>query len=270
MAFVENFSLKELAAIYPEARRTPHELSFQAAAGGTVFMFPSGAVVFYDVGQAGRETELLRLRRAMPTLTSASMLEEFAVREVPGAKPDIESGCLVLDALTFERASIVALTVGQSAAMEYYERIVDQMFVKTDKIVEKLEKRGTISIFRTRALHRFIGQAIGTRSEVLSVLHLLDKPDAAWDDPAAEAHLPAAALGVRPHRPPRSAGAEAAQRAGSPGAGDRRGPRFPPPLWGRDRERGALPKQDEAVLRIVSTTPPKFVRTSSFVNRTTE
>jgi uncharacterized Rmd1/YagE family protein len=186
VAFVENFSLKELAAIYPEARRTPHELSFQASAGGTVFMYPSGAVVFYDVGQAGRETELLRLRRALPNLTSASMLEEFSVREVPGAKPDIESGCLKLDALTFERASIVALTVGQSAAMEYYERIVDQMFVKTDKIVEKLEKRGTISVFGTRSLHRFIGQAVGTRSEVLSVLHLLDKPDAAWDDQAAE------------------------------------------------------------------------------------
>lgn len=186
VAFVENFSLKELAAIYPEARRTPHELSFQAAAGGSVFMYPSGAVVFYDVGQAGRETELLRLRRALPNLTSASMLEEFSVREVPGAKPDIQNGCLVLDALTFERASIVAMTVGQSAAMEYYERIVDQMFVKTDKIVEKLEKKGTISIFRTRGLHRFIGQAIGTRSEVLSVLHLLDKPDAAWDDPGAE------------------------------------------------------------------------------------
>jgi required for meiotic nuclear division protein 1 len=108
------------------------------------------------------------------------------VREVPGAKPDIQNGCLVLDALTFERASIVALTIGQSAAMEYYERIVDQMFVKTDKIVDKLEQKGTISIFRTRGLHRFIGQAIGTRSEVLSVLHLLDKPDAAWDDPGAE------------------------------------------------------------------------------------
>jgi uncharacterized Rmd1/YagE family protein len=38
----------------------------------------------------------------------------------------------------------------------------------------------------TRKLHKFIGAAIGTRSEVLSVLHLFDKPDAAWDDPVAE------------------------------------------------------------------------------------
>jgi uncharacterized Rmd1/YagE family protein len=27
---------------------------------------------------------------------------------------------------------------------------------------------------------------VGTRAEVLSVLHLLDMPDAAWDDPGAE------------------------------------------------------------------------------------
>lgn len=80
---------------------------------------------------------------------------------------------------------MVALTVAQSAAMEYYERIVDQMFADTDSFVQRLEKRGNISVF-TAELHRFIGAAISTRSEVISVLHLLDKPDVVWDDPGAE------------------------------------------------------------------------------------
>jgi uncharacterized Rmd1/YagE family protein len=39
---------------------------------------------------------------------------------------------------------------------------------------------------RTPTLHQFIGRAIGTRTEVLAVLHLLDKPDATWDDPAMD------------------------------------------------------------------------------------
>jgi uncharacterized Rmd1/YagE family protein len=38
----------------------------------------------------------------------------------------------------------------------------------------------------TRPLHRFIGESISTRNEVLSVLHLLDKPDATWEDPAMD------------------------------------------------------------------------------------
>jgi len=186
IGFVENFSLKDLATRYPEAKRTPHQMWFPAAAGGTVFMFPSGTVVFQNVGQAGRETELLRLRQSLPKLSDAQVLtEQFSVQERTGARPDLENGVLIVDQLTFERAGVVALTIAQSAAMEYYERIVDQMFSETDRLVEQLEKVGTMPVF-TRKLHRFIGAAIGTRSEVLSVLHLFDKPDAAWDDPGAD------------------------------------------------------------------------------------
>jgi len=79
----------------------------------------------------------------------------------------------------------VSLVVAQSAAMEYYERIVEKMFTSTESLVDRLERRGTVPL-RTRPLHRFIGTAIGTRSEVLAVLHLLDKPDATWDDPAMD------------------------------------------------------------------------------------
>ena len=52
-------------------------------------------------------------------------------------------------------------------------------------MVDRLEERGTVSL-RTRPLHRFIGRAVGIRNEVLAVLHLLDKPDATWDDPGMD------------------------------------------------------------------------------------
>ena len=186
LAFVENFSLKELAAGYPEAKRTHHRLWFGASGGGMVFMFPSGAVVFQDLAQVAREAEIARLRRVLPNLSDAQVFsDEFSVHEVEGARPDIEAGVLVVDQLTFERAGVVAVSLAQSVAMEYYERIVDQMFTETDRLVDRLEKVGTMPVF-TRKLHRFIGAAIGTRNEVFSVLHLFDKPDAAWDDPGAE------------------------------------------------------------------------------------
>jgi uncharacterized Rmd1/YagE family protein len=181
-AFVENFSLRDLASSYPEARRTPHEMRYRPPGGGEVFLFAFGTVVFRDVPPTSREAEMARLGRLRPGLASATVVEEFTVREDPTRHPDVTEGVLVLDRMTPERASIIALTVGQSAAMEYYERIVEEMFERTDRLVDRLERRGTVSM-RTRPLHRFIGAAIGTRSEVLSILHLLDKPDEAWDDP---------------------------------------------------------------------------------------
>ncbi|HMF44770.1 MAG TPA: RMD1 family protein [Polyangia bacterium] len=185
VAFVENLSLKDLAAAYPGAHRSPHQLAFRAEGGGDVYIYPFGAIVFRDVATPERETELARLGRARPGLTSATVIEDFSVREDPGGKPIVSAGALTLDRLTEERASVIALTVAQSAAMEYYERIVEEMFARTGRIVDRLEVRGSVP-FRTRPLHRFIGTAISTRNEVLSVLHLLDKPDEAWDDPGMD------------------------------------------------------------------------------------
>ena len=185
-AFVENLPLKELAPSYPEAKRSPRQLWFGPDSGGTVFIYPFGAVVFLDVAPEVRALELKRLGQIRPGLTQAQVLnEELSVREQADTRPDIEGGMLVVDVLTFERASVVALTVAQSAAMDYYESIVDQMFVTTDKLAGELEKAGTMPM-RTRHLVKFIGATVGTRSEVLSILHLLDKPDAAWDDPGAD------------------------------------------------------------------------------------
>jgi uncharacterized Rmd1/YagE family protein len=189
VAFVENLPLKELAAIYPEAKRTPHELSYAVtvpgAPDGTVFIYPFGVIAFRDLPVGAREAEVARLRAARHDLTDTAAIEELSVLADQNCEPDITDGALVLDRLTPDRAKVVAMTVAQSAAMEYYERIVEDMFTRTDRIVNQLETRGTVS-FRTNPLHRFIGTAIGTRNEVVSILHLLDKPDEAWDDPGID------------------------------------------------------------------------------------
>jgi uncharacterized Rmd1/YagE family protein len=183
VAFVENLMLRELAPLYPTATRTTHELRIPHGAGGQTFIYPFGAMVFHDVPARERDEQVQKLRSAQPKLTSTTVIkEEFTVREDARSQPRVAQDVLTLDRVTPERAAVIAMTVGQSAAMEYYERIVEEMFGRTDRLVERLEQRGTVPFF-TRPLHRFIGAAIGVRNEVLSVLHLFDKPDETWDDP---------------------------------------------------------------------------------------
>ncbi len=152
---------------------------------GTAFYYPFGAVVFVDAPPEIREAELARLLAARPGLTKQVVREDFTVREEDGDRIQIADGCLIVDRLSGGRASLIAQTVAQSAAMEYYEQIVERLFGRTDQIVDRLESRGSVPL-GTRSLNKFIGQAIGTRNEVLSVLHLLDKPDAAWEDAAMD------------------------------------------------------------------------------------
>jgi uncharacterized Rmd1/YagE family protein len=194
VAFAENFPLKEMfsnATVEPgqvPAGRSRLEVR-RTLGGGEVFCYAFGAVVFRDVAEADRQAEIARLggrkHGAGGPLTAVAQ-ETLSVVVRSGARPGIENGLLLVDELTDARSGIVALTVAQSVAMEYYERIVETMFDRTARHVEELERRGTVS-FTVRPLHRFIGEAVGTRNEVLTVLHLLDKPDDTWDDPAMDA-----------------------------------------------------------------------------------
>jgi uncharacterized Rmd1/YagE family protein len=185
VAFEENLSLRQLAAAIEGARVAPHELFKPIEPSGGMYIYPFGAMVLHDVPQPRREAELQSLRRLLPRLTAQVVREDYLVREDPSFTTGIVDGNLRVDRFTPERAAVVALTVAQSAAMEYYERIVETLFARTSSIVDRLERKGTVPL-RTRPLHRFIGESISTRNEVLSVLHLLDKPDATWEDPAMD------------------------------------------------------------------------------------
>jgi uncharacterized Rmd1/YagE family protein len=185
VAFEENLVLRQLAPAFPKAHISPLELYLPVEPGGGLYVFPFGALVTHDVPTPQRDAALVRLREHVPKLTTQVVREDYTVAEEPGYQIGIFDGGLRVDRLTDQRAGVVALTVAQSAAMEYYERIVDDMFLRTGAFVERLERTGGVP-FRTRPLHRFIGQAITTRTEVLSVLHLLDKPEATWEDSAMD------------------------------------------------------------------------------------
>src|SRR2546429_4779014 len=66
--------------------------------------------------------------------------------------------------------------------MDYSDPLVDHLCARPAALAARREKPATVRPPPAR-LHRFIGEAVVSRNEVLSVLHLLDKPDEVWDDP---------------------------------------------------------------------------------------
>lgn len=185
-AFEQNFTLKSLAGHYPGARTSAQEATVDLPWGGSMYFYPFGAVVFHDTDAALRDEELAKLRGIFPELRVKVAGEEHTVVEDPNGVTGVADAKLTITQMTPKRASVIALTVAQSAAMEYYEQLVEQLSDRTAVLVTRLRETGRVA-FRTRALHRFIGESIEVRSEVLSVLHLLDKPDATWDDPTMDA-----------------------------------------------------------------------------------
>ena len=128
IAFEENLSLKQLSPFFPEAKITAHELYLPLEPDGGMYVYPFGAVVMHDVPPERRASELARLRQAQPKLTTKVIGEDYSVIEDADFQTGIADGTLRVDRLTPARKAVVALTVAQSAAMEYYENLVEDLF----------------------------------------------------------------------------------------------------------------------------------------------
>lgn len=98
----------------------------------------------------------------------------------PTVTPETRFDRVVVPTLTREVVEIVAFVLAQSAAMEYYERDVDQIFAGVRKATATIAEKGT---FRgsEKELLRFVGSAMITRNEIISTLALLDTPQLAWN-----------------------------------------------------------------------------------------
>ncbi len=97
----------------------------------------------------------------------------------------MEFNRLVLDHISPERADVVAMTLAQSANMEYYEGMVNIIWNKVSGLVSDLRLYGRVAPRPTK-WHKFIGEAVSMRNEVVGVLHLLDRPDLIWEDPTMD------------------------------------------------------------------------------------
>src|SRR5437868_8271901 len=92
VAFEENFSLKDLSALYPGARVSTREIKAACGNDGEVFLYPFGAIVFHDVPPDRRIAELTKLNESRQRLTTRVVREDFVVTETPAAEIGIVNG----------------------------------------------------------------------------------------------------------------------------------------------------------------------------------
>jgi uncharacterized Rmd1/YagE family protein len=153
-----------------------------ALGGGLIFAFSFGVLVFVDVDPKERVAEIDMLSRHLRLdLSERAVTEEFFVEQNNSEKSRAEFKGLVIDNVTAERLAVLALIVAQSAAMEYYERVVTEYKTKVLEVAKKVAGSGSVRM-SPRKLNKLVGEALAMRHEVTGVLHMLDKPDIIWED----------------------------------------------------------------------------------------
>ena len=184
-AFAENFRMSKVQAELgaTQSLMDPKDsVSREVPGGGRVYAYNFGVLTFMNVSPEIRLKEMDEFRaRREGGLTEPAVIEDFIVEEDPGERPRAEFSRLILDKLTPQRAEVVALTVAQSAAMSYYESLLEKSQTKLAAMLIQLESKGNVGRSPGK-LHRFIAETVIMRSEIVGVLHLLDRPDLIWED----------------------------------------------------------------------------------------
>ncbi len=183
MSFSSTLPSKELALALPNAEGTiwVGKTRVVAAYEGDRWIvgYDFGALVFVNIDADLQKTVLDAYARGAKDDRETTD-ETIALVVDPAAPPETRFDRVVVPVLSREVVEIVAFVLAQSAAMEYYERDVDQIFDGLQKATRQIADKGS---FRGNeaALLRFVGSAMITRNEIISTLALLDTPQLAWN-----------------------------------------------------------------------------------------
>jgi uncharacterized Rmd1/YagE family protein len=150
---------------------------------------PDGYLVAHDFGALVAVGDLGGLeKKALGAWSSLAMLddpkpttEDFAIVVEPGARLDARFDRLVVPELTPAIAEIVALVVGQSAALEHVEVEVDEVLGMIERHAVNLRNAGTFRASR-RELLRLIGSGMALGNRAVLTLAILDAPLSSWND----------------------------------------------------------------------------------------
>ena len=156
---------------------TPGELQAQYGENRYAFIYRFGALVFFNMSQDAIDAEIDNIKSSLGPAIDPITTENFQIH--PGTQDHVEFDYAELKKISLQGISVIALTVGQSAAIETFEMIADQMLRETHDFMQRLARIGTVPL-SSKVLLKFIGSAASTRQHIITNLAILDPPEEAW------------------------------------------------------------------------------------------
>lgn len=166
----------------------PGELFFRRKAAtpegeredGYVYVMDYGVVTFAGHGEAEMDAVLETLRPYFEIPLDRRVSEDFRVhtdaQELAFGYNDIHLPAFGADVLR-----IIMLYVGQSAALDYNEAIVDKLLADAGRVALELERFGRLKTSR-RNVQKYIGRTLGIRNRMVDNLYIMDAPDITWEN----------------------------------------------------------------------------------------
>ncbi|KAJ6772901.1 hypothetical protein OIU74_019005 [Salix koriyanagi] len=142
-----------------------------------------GSIVLFNVREHEVDEYLNIVRRHASGLLPEMRKDEYEVREKPTLNTWMQGGLdyIMLQFLNTDGIRTIGSVLGQSIALDYYGRQVDDMVAEFTDINRGMEKTGTFSM-DSKKLFQIVGKANSNLADVILKLGLFERSDIAWKD----------------------------------------------------------------------------------------
>ncbi|MBM4302826.1 MAG: RMD1 family protein [Deltaproteobacteria bacterium] len=157
---------------------SPRELRLQYGENSYLFVYRFGCLVFFNMSNEEIDLEVGKIKSVLGPGLPNPTTETYQVNV--GDFPNrVEFEYVEVHELSLDILRLVAISVGQSAALEYFEVMANRMLNEASSFMEDLATLGEVSL-KTKSLLKMIGTSGKARQHIISNVAILDPPDETW------------------------------------------------------------------------------------------
>ncbi|MBI2375294.1 MAG: RMD1 family protein [Deltaproteobacteria bacterium] len=169
---------------WQESRRYAYGRAFSVGPETRLYIFAFGAVVVDGADKLASEliepiVKVTR-RKVLPSTSETYYVTVDAERA--RVSPRVGWDQVVIPERTVDLTAAIAMLMGQSSALERYEKASEQFLEEGLSLTRELAERGIPPRASRDALRR-VGRLMSNRLELPSLFFLQDRPEETWEDP---------------------------------------------------------------------------------------
>jgi required for meiotic nuclear division protein 1 len=161
------------------------ELFYKDNAGKYTYILSYGIVIFAGQSDIEKSTFLTFLNDFTEDKVEGNFDDHFVLKTDPNVSVLLKYDSITISEITDETIRIVMLNIGQSVALDYYEKLTFDIFYDSQKITNDLEKTGTFK-YSKKELLKFIGKTINIKNSIIDNLYIFDSPEEVWENELLE------------------------------------------------------------------------------------
>lgn len=156
------------------------ELFYKRSDEKLIYLFHYGMVCFFNLTNSEIESAIQEIKPFCDGYIAKKNSEEIPIYIQPNTiKVQFEN--VILPELNSEMIRLVMLNTSQSAALNSYSEITEELIIETNKHTTYLENNGKLDISGNK-LKRFIGKILNIKNRISENLYIFDSLVITWEN----------------------------------------------------------------------------------------